>query len=292
MKKVAFLFILSFAFAIPIGVNAKTPPKENFLQLGDSLGRFIKENPPKYYTAMGGEPSWVEMGQLEFFSYKEKLDGRYPNFMVWNKKVTFGVLQGEAPNAYFLYDTDGDNILDYKTTYFFLPPFIVESNSPNLDPKNQDIKKTLDVFYNTFQSDEGPYASKAFKDALTNDFAPFKNDTNKPNRDLFFLLAQYMMHVKTPDLAIMVAKELRKRYSERYGETHPVILLYMLESCINKKDKDAARGYCQELRKLVPEFIPALVYEADLEIDPIKAEDIRKQLKKEHPEHWIVKNLR
>lgn len=271
---------------------AKEPPKGKILQIGDSLNSFIKEYPPKSYQKIEDKSGWVEFGQMAYFFYKKEFDSRFPTFMVWNKSVPFGVLQGEPPDAYFLYDTDGDSILDYKTTHFFFPFFLVEANSPNLDPKNLDIKKTLDVFYNTFQSNEGPYESEVFKNALKNDFTPFLKDTNKPDRDLFFLLAQYTIHTNTPDLAIMIGKELRKRYYERYGAMHPVIVLYLLESCINKGDKDAARNYCQELRELAPDFIPALVYEADLSQDPTKAAEIRAQLKKDHPAHWIVKVIK
>jgi len=90
--------------------------------------------PIKYYINIKDAEGWLEAKQLDYGTYIKGLDDTHPAILVWNKEIPFGVLQEKAPNAYYLYDIDGDGKLDYRSDYLDIHIFITINNSPVHDP--------------------------------------------------------------------------------------------------------------------------------------------------------------
>jgi hypothetical protein len=264
----------------------------SLLKIGDSVRDYLNQHPVKFTVKMQGNTNWREAGMLEYGMYSKKgVDDAHPAILLWDRLTPIGVLQGKPPSTHFLFDIDGDGVLDYRGNELILPTYIVLSNSPIVDPSKNDMKKLLDVHYEVFQSDAGPYDNKDFREVLASGFNPYATDNMKPNRDLFYLLSFYLGHAKEPKLALLAISELQSRYVRRYKALHPIVLLFLLESSINADDDAAASRYCGELLKLHPDFVPANYYQYKLEKDPQKATELAKQLEMAHQNHWLVKIL-
>jgi hypothetical protein len=271
--------------------GARASKGGGLLKIGDSVRAYLNQHPIKYSAKIQGTVNWREAGMLEYGMYIKGVDDTHPAILLWDKQIPIGVLQGKPPSSYFLFDTDGDGVLDYRSNELILPTYIVLSNSPIVDPSRNELKKLLDAHYEAFQSDAGPYENKEFRNALASAFNPYAADNLKPNRDLFYLLSYYLGHAKEPKLALAAISELQSRFTRRYKEGHPVILLFLLESSINANDEEAASRYCGELLKLHPDFVPAVYYQCRLEKDPQKAAELANRLGMAHPDHWLVKIL-
>ncbi|MBN2060126.1 MAG: hypothetical protein JW882_06880 [Deltaproteobacteria bacterium] len=261
----------------------------DLLKENDNVSIYIKINPPEYKMKGLMISDWAE-GNTTYYSYSPNIDGKSPVFVYANNNYLLGVIQGSPPNAYCLIDTDGDGILDLKSENIFLPYWIISDNSKK-KTNNDNISFIMDLTYESFQSDDGPMVNPKINKSF-DELLKFKDDVNLENRDLAYLLLFYQTYSQEmPSLCLKYIELLTKNYFVRFNKIHPILLLYKAETLMQLKNGEASIEVLNELRKIDPTFIPAKVYEYQFEPDPNKAKILLEKLKKDYPNHWIVKQL-
>ncbi|HOM86563.1 MAG TPA: hypothetical protein PLH80_00130 [Spirochaetota bacterium] len=261
----------------------------DLLKIGDNVTNYIKTNPVKYKLTNQKLSNWPE-GVVTLLAYDTKVDGKSPIIVFALDKYPIGVLQGTSPNAYYIFDIDGDGILDTKTDKGIVPFWVVYANSKNKS-KNDNITSIFNLVYESFQSDEGPYINQKFKESI-NKLYEFNKNINIENRDLAYLFLFYQLYNQYfPEQSLKCLDLLTKEYISRFNKIHPILLLYKAETLINLKQEQDAKKIIAELRKADPNFIPAKAYEYRLEVDKEKAKILLNNLKENHKNHWIVKQL-
>ena len=265
--------------------------QSRLLNLGDTIYSYLANNPVKFKKPVENISSWVEGKNLTILTYQTGIDSTKPNFLS-SKGVAFGVLQGKNPNAYFLFDTDGDGTLDYRTNTALLPIWLVNYTSKIYDSSSMAVTNILDTFYNAFQSDSGlvlNHRTKPAFDILTQ----CAEDTLFPNRDLVYQLWYYIiMTTRDPSQALMAMKILEETYTQRFLTLHPLIKLYELESSIQLNKTNIAKIYLRELQNIDPDFIPGKYYAYILEADSAKKLTRLNELKMLYPNHWIINKIK
>lgn len=280
MKKLALMLVLICLLSqIVFGAE--------LLKEGDNLAEYLQENLVKYRVDLQPLSDWPE-GKAAAYLYDTAMDGTTPVIIVVDDKYVIGVLQGLSPNAYYLFDSDGDGILDLRTDFGFLPFWVVLMTSTNRS-QNDNISEIMDVLYQGYQSNEGPMRNTII---AAQAMEKFKNDPEAENRDLIYLLYFYLTHnQEIPAQSLEAIRLLDVSMRVRFNEIHPLIILYELETCLNMGQLDNARELLTALRNLDPAFIPGKVYEYQLETDEEKAKALLAELKKDHGDHWIVRQL-
>ncbi len=269
--------------------DKKSAPSQPQLSIGDSLSEYMKQYPVKFKRRMDDISDWTEGRDIDALMYTKGYDDRFP-VVLSSGKTPFGVAQRAKSKAYFLFDTDGDGKLDYRSETAFLPIWLVLRHSPVQDPEDRTPDKFMGLLYDTFQSDKGPADAGWIKQALGL-LKPYYMDRGMPNRDLMYLLYYYIAFTKKPEQAILAMKKMEERYMARYGGFHPVILLHLVESNINAGRIEVARAYSERLVKLFPEFVPAQFYHWQLQESSAPDDDLARELKKRYPDHWLVKKI-
>ena len=297
VKRCLFFSGLVFLIAFPglptLARDQGSPSKE--LRIGDSLETALLLFPHLYKDILRGNSPWTEGLALILYTQRpvEKngsLAGPFLYMAPGNPVFPYGVLQGKPPDAYFLFDMDGDGRLDTRTIEYILPFWVVLRTPVTKNSEDRTIVHILDFSYRAFQADNGPAENDGIKKANSS-LEAYQTDLTKPNRDLAYLIAYYMQMVPDPALAMAAIKTLEEKFMERFGFVHPVILLYQMESRINQGDYDKAASLLARLRKLDPNFIPAKFYEWYL-LDPGEKQDaLGRDLLRQYPKHWLIRKI-
>ena len=261
----------------------------DLLKIGDNVSQYIIDNPIKVKFGQQSISDWPE-GNITLLGYGKAGDGKSPIIIFSNDEYLIGVLQGTSSNAYYLFDINGDNILDTKSSTPILPYWPVFLSSKNKTNTN-NISPILELTYDSFQSDEGPMKNPKMQQSLKSLFA-FKDDVNSENRDLAYLYYFYQANSGLyPEQSLICIELLTNEFEKRFGKIHPVLLLYTAETLINLGDDESAKTIISNLREIDPDFIPAKVYKYQLEKNKKNSKALLKELKENHPKHWIVKTL-
>ena len=290
MRSVIVMLVLMLTGLSDVSaLDRKSKPVQPLLKTGGSLPDYMKKYPARYKRPMDDISEWSEGKNIEVLLYTREYDARFP-VILSSGGTPFGVLQEKGSKADFLFDTDGDGKLDHRSETPLVPIWLVVRNSTVHDRNDRTADKFMQLLYDTFQSNSGPDDGARVKQALSL-LKPYYAESNRPNRDLMYLLYYYIKFTDMPEQAIRAMKFMEKRYTERYGRIHPVILLHLLESNINAGRLDEARSYSEKLLKLSGEFVPALFYQWQLQAKPLPDDDLARALKKSHPDHWLVKKI-
>jgi hypothetical protein len=158
------------------------------------------------------------------------------------------------------------------------------------DSTDKSCKQLLTDFYDCFESDQGQ-ANPLMITAMMNLFK-YKDNLNLPNRQIAILLYYYINSVDKPQNALIWIRSLKVEYKNVYGTTHPLIYLYEGESLINSGQSSEAYSHFIEFQKKYPQSVTAMCYIYQTETDKNLAKTWLSILKVEHPNHWIVKQLK
>lgn len=286
--KVKFLIILStLVCAVIFALPAQALDQ---LKIGDNFRQYLKDHPIKYKIQAPTKSDWPERN-IFFGVFEKPRNPKNPAFLLSQGKIPFGVMQGAEGQTYFLYDTDGDSILDFKTEKNLLPPWVIINTVKNKDKSTNNLKEILDLMYETHKSKEG-HADKTKIIKAGELILKEAKDPQRPNRDLIYLINYYLNVMQfSPKLAIKTMEILDRMYKERFGADHPLIVLYWMESHINADQRDEARQLNKRLRQMDPNFVPAIFYQYKLEDDPAIANKLKNKLLQDHKDHWIVRNI-
>jgi len=261
------------------------------LKIGDTLSVYMLKYLVKYEYPLGDISNWQEGKNITALTYAKKTDAKIPAILMTSTKIPFGAVQGKASNAYFLFDTDGDAALDYRTTKPLLPIWLVLHDSKIIDEKDSIPKKYLDLLYATFQADSGPSAPEKVKTAVSM-FCDYYNDTTKPNRDLMYLFNYYINFTDKPQQALIAMHAVEEKYGQRYKTIHPAILLFLLESNINDANVSEANIYNKRLLSVDPTSIPGMYYQWQLMESSAAKDTLGKELKTRYPHHWLISKIK
>ena len=280
IKHILLSFVLVLSLKISVG--------QDLLKVGDNIYSYLQENPIKYNNPNNKMCHWIE-GNIGLYSYTKGGQTNKPYILhTCGGKFLFGILQGANPDAHYIFDMDGDRVLDYRTDTFVLPSWVIEANSPNRSQEN-NLSSVMELMYESFNSNLGPSNPKMTEALLS--LKSFYQDTTMTNRDLVGMLEFYIVNANRPDLAIYAISKFEMVYNDRFNKNHPLINLYKGETFMNLGQDDNALIEFKKVIKADENFIPALVYICQLEENVELSEENLKKIKVKYPDHWIVKNL-
>ncbi len=206
-----------------------------------------------------------------------------------------GVRQFQNGKYEFLYDLDDNGTLDIKVPKPIIPVDVFTRSLETKKSSKNNVKKYLDNFYNLFNGTKNPYKEKLMYN-MVNDLKALAADTNTINRDVIYSLYMfYGLIQRHPYVDITNLIVVDSLYAKRFGisdkDRHPLFRLHLIETLINLGEKNDAMKETQSALHDYPNYIPFQVYSWQLETDKTKKQMKYKKLKKEHPTHWIVKQI-
>jgi hypothetical protein len=281
VRPLAFLFMILSASAFC----------QANLAIGQDLRAYLKNSSPTY-KADGPKVLPIREGKVDFYTYKGTTESSDLRILVILDKYSVGVLQSVNGKQQVLLDLTGDGLLDTQVDGMEIPYWVVAANTEDKEKTaTNNVKQYLDGYYQMFQADANPVSSgklKSYSDALLKQIA----SGNGENRDLLYTLyCCYRWGNRYAAGTAAAAGYLAGSYSERFHADHPLFYLQIIESFLMTGDKEKARSYVERLLKLDPGFVPAQVYRWELETDPDKKQAYLADLRKTHPQHWIVSQI-
>lgn len=255
--------------------------------VGDNIINYINTNPPQYLT-QGTFLYNIPDGRVDFLKYKAETSEIDTKFLIQGSTV-FGVMQYENNTTRILYDITGNGILDISHDSLLIPFWVLSKSAHTKISANNNVLRFLDNGLRMFNGNDNPYTNDAMRNYVM-EFSSLIN-ISTDNRDLFYGMVEYYRLAQYPALALMIISELGIRYNERFGNIHPLILLHIAESLINSGNNELAVGFINDILSINPDFVPAKVYSWQLERDTIIKQRKYNDLKTNHQNHWIVKQI-
>jgi hypothetical protein len=256
--------------------------------VGDDIVSYLEAHPASF-VVQGQNLLNVPDGRFDFLKYKFITVDEDTKFLLQDQTV-FGVMQCENSITRFLYDLNGDGVLDVVHTTLFLPYWILSQSRYTVISGENNVKPSLDAGMAMFNGNANPYTNPRGAGQYIMEMVAKIGPTFE-NRDLFYGLFQYYYNAEFPELAFKILSQIEIDYEARFGTVHPLILLHLAESLINMDEPARARVIINRLLQIEPDFVPAQVYRWQLEPIPALRQNWYNQLKAEHPEHWIVKQI-
>jgi hypothetical protein len=287
IKTPSRVFKVFLIFFFGLFINGIVFPQQILFKVNDNIIDYLNNNPPQY-RVLG--TFWVNFpdGRVDFLKYKAETTETDTKFLVQGSTV-FGVMQCENNTTSLLYDITGDGTIDVIHNSLFIPFWVLsESQYTNISTSN-NLMEFFDIGLKMFNDDVSPYilgVNNSFFSELISNMGISVN-----NRDLFYGMFQYYSFVPYPALALMIIFELETRYERRFGSIHPLIYLHIAESLINMNSNEFAIEYINKILLIHPDFVPAKVYSWQLEENPTIKQRKYNELKRNHPNHWIVRQI-
>jgi len=285
IKTPSRIFKVFLIFFFGLFINGIVFSQQILFKINDNIIDYINNNPPQYLV-QGAFVINSPDGRVDFLKYKAETTEIDTKFLVQGSTV-FGVMQCENNITSLLYDVTGDGTIDIIHNSLILPFWVLSESQYTSISGNNNLIEFFDNVFRMFNDDAGPYATGV------NILSGFSSnmDISVNNRDLFYGMLQYYISARDPALALMIILELGTRYEIRFGNIHPLIYLHIAESLINRNLNEYAIEYINELLLIQPDFVPAKVYSWQLEEDPSVKQRKYNELKRDHPNHWIVRQI-
>lgn len=261
---------------------------------GDNLfTEFNKISTPYYFDAPNFTV-WAEGENMLLIGNNPDINACNDLFLALNDTSLIGVYKTKAP-SFFLFDTNGDSILNSSSELFYLPLWTVK-NSAKIDSTDKTILKVLDKLYEkTMQADDLELDQETI-----NQYQQFQTDTTLANRHIALLFDTYQSIITQTaakgvappaSVCIPLMKSLSEECIMLYENIPVIVCIYMGEALQSAGMTDQAREHFNLSLQFYPYSIPLLVYKHSLEQDPKKQKEQLKALKKKHSKHWMVKGL-
>jgi hypothetical protein len=268
-------------------INSFIESQQIIFNVGDNIIDYLSRNPTQYLT-YGTSVLNIPDGRVDFLKYKAETTEIDTKFLVQGSTV-YGVMQYVNNETVLLYDVTGDGILDVHHNLLIIPFWVISESEHTNISGNNNVLQFMDNGLRMFNGNDNPSANGVINTYLTDIASRISASTN--NRDLFLGLLEYYIYTDNPALAVMLISELGIRYEARFGTFHPLILLHTAESLINLGENETALIFINDLLSTNPDFIPAKVYSWQLERDPTIKQRKYAELKTNHPNHWIVRQI-
>jgi len=262
------------------------------IKQGDNLKtEFRKITKPYYFTAPNFT-DWIEGTNMLLIGDKPNPNDCDFVFIALHDTTPIGVLTTKAPNA-FMFDTEGNSILNKASKFFTLPEWTVKTKISSTD---KTVYNVLDKLYDeTMQADNGQPDEKTIRK-----YQQFKTDTTLANRQIALLFDTYQNIItetaakgeKPPaNICVPLMKTLAGECVSVYNSIPAIVCIYMGEALMSAGMTDEARKHFKMSLQFYPNSIPLLVYNYRLEQDPTIKQQELTNLKNKYPKHWMVKDL-
>ena len=280
--------LLAFASFVTLSVFGQTVNKGDNLQIA-----YRKIGKPYFFKAPGFTP-WAEGTNMWLIGNKPNQNSCDYLFLALQDTTLIGVFNTKQPN-YFLFDTEGNSILNTKSDYFFLPLWTVKRTA-KISASDTTILVVLDKLYDaTLQADDGQLDETTIRK-----YRQFQTDKTLPNRHIALLFDDYQTMItetaakgqKPPaDVCVPLMKSLAGECISLYNQIPAVVCVYMGEALESAGMLDQARAHFKMALQFYPNSIPLQVYNYRLEQDTEKRKQMLAELKRKYPKHWMVKDL-
>ena len=264
------------------------------IRQGDNLRTEFNKIAKPYYFAAPNFTAWTEGVNMLLIGDKPNPNDCDFVFIALHDTTLIGILTTKAPNV-FMFDTEGNSILDKTSEFFLLPTWIVK-NKTKIISTDKSILKLLDKMYEkTLQANDLELDEKTVKE-----YQQYQTDTTLANRHIALLLDNYQTIItetaakgqQAPaNICIPLMKSLSEECLSLYNIIPVIVCIYMGEALQSAGMTDKAREHFKMSLQFYPSSIPLQVYNYKLEQDPTKKKEELAELKKKYAKHWMVKDL-
>lgn len=260
------------------------------IDVGDRIDTFYTKSKANLsaVSKLSASGWWPEDGVVVRRPSQGTVDGAFA-VLTTQEDLPFAVGVKTAAGNTFLFDIDGDGVIDFSNSDLIVPFWIITRYTVGKATDNQLIK-IFDRLMKSFQSDQGPVLENAvYKDALST-LQRLAQDPSRDDRDLAYAFTFFSKYRdKSPSIAIAALNWLSDRYIKRFGPVHRLLVLYSAETSLLLDKPDTARSLVVLLLQMDPTFIPALVLDYRTELHPTLKKHKLDALMKAYPTHWLVK---
>jgi len=264
------------------------------IKQGDNLRIEFNKIDKHYFFKAPNLTNWTEGADMFLIGAKPTAADCNFFFIALKDTTLIGVLTMSKPNA-FMFDTEGDCILNDSSEFFILPVWCVK-NKTKIVQTDQAVVNMLDKMYDqTMQADNGQ-----LEESVANKYRQFQTDTTLANRQIVLLFDNYQNIItetsgkglKPPaNICISLMNALADECLRVYNSIPVIVCIYMGEALQSAGMTEKARQHFKMSLQFYPKSIPLLVYNYQLEQDPkIKKEELA-DLKRKYPKHWMVNGL-
>jgi len=264
------------------------------IKQGDNLGLEYKKMGNPYFFNAPGFTGWAEGTGIFLIGEKSKPMDCDLLFIALKDTTLIGVFKIDNPSV-FMFDTEGNSILNSTSKLFLLPSWVVKKKT-KVNPSDKTILLLLDKLYEkTLQANELELDEKTMKD-----YHRYQTDTALANRHIALMFDNYQNIItetaakeeKPPaDICISLLTSLGSECMSLYNQIPAIVCIYMGEALQSAGMTDEARNHFSTSLEFYPNSIPLLVYNYKLEQNPTKKNEQLKELKKKYSKHWMVKGL-
>jgi hypothetical protein len=264
------------------------------LKQGCNLKTEFNKIAKPYYFSAPSFTSWTEGANMLLIGDKPNLNDCDFVFIALHDTTLIGIFTTKAPNV-FMFDTEGNSIINSTSEYFLLPLWTVKKNT-KIVSSDKAILSVLDKMYEkTLQANELELDEKTMKE-----YQQYQTNTTLANRHIALLFDNYQTIItetaakgkKAPaDICVPLMKSLSGECLSLYNSIPVIVCIYMGEALQTAGMVDKAREHFKMSLQFYPKSIPLLVYNYRLEQDPTKKKEQLAELKKKYPKHWMVKDL-
>lgn len=282
-----YIFYLMFITSI-LSSYAQT------VKLGDNIKTEFSKISSPYYFEAPNFTSWIEGEKMFMICEKQNPNDCDFIFLALNDTTLIGVYKTKEPHE-FMFDTDGNSILDNSSEFFLLPLWVVKKNT-QIDSYDKTVLSLLDKLYEkTLQANE-----IELDETIILEFMQYRSNTRLANRHIALLFDNYQSiiteasanGVKAPaDICILLMKSLSIECVSLFDSIPAIVLIYMGEALENAGMTKKARDHVKMSLHFYPNSIPLKVYNYLLEEDPAKKKYFLNELKQKYAKHWMVRGL-
>jgi uncharacterized protein (DUF433 family) len=170
------------------------------------------------------------------------------------------------------------------------------NKSAVIDGKDMTVYNLLDAFYTEGLNADAGEPSQQTIEKITAVMA----DEKTPNRNLLEILLIYTDQLRimaekneknNPGFQFMTTDLLARESIKIYGKVPVLIQIYQGEAFMVAYQDDKAQAIFKAILAEYPDCMPARVYDCMLTKDEAEKQRLTAALKKEKPNHWMVKQF-
>jgi len=283
MKQILFLLLMLGSFIS----NAQE------ISIGNNLTVELKKLDTLYYHNAPNFTSWIEGDNMFIIGENPNLPDCDYIFLALSDSTLIGAFKPSA--NIFMFDTNGDSIIDNTSTFFVLPTWVVK-NKTKIISSDKTAIQLLDTLYEKMLQKNATQLDKGTMQM----YNQYQRDTALANRHILLLFDNYQMIIsetsykgepEPAEICIPLMKSLSGECLSLYNNIPAIVCIYMGEALQNAALVDEAKRHFEMSLNFYPNSIPLKVYNYHYEQDLIKKEKKLIDLKNNHPEHWMVKEL-
>jgi len=282
-------YILSIlTIILTLSSNAQT------LKQGDNLKAEFKKISIPYYFEAPNFTGFAEGRGILLIGSKPNPNDCDFLFIALKDTTLIGIYKVAKPVS-FIFDTEGNSILNTNSDFFVLPSWTVK-NKTQVSASDKKIILLLDKLYEkTMQGNDNELDERTLTE-----YQSYKTNTTLANRHIALLFDTYQNIItetaakgkQAPaEICIPIMKSLSGECLKLYNSIPAIVCIYMGEALQSAGMTDEARNHFKMSLQIYPNSIPLMVYNYRLEQDLAKKKGQLVELKKKYSKHWMVKDL-